>query len=349
MKMFNKLKNEVDKKEAEMRKKDGKKKENVHTKNWEDIKTSVDTANSDKPIWIEGATEGLPKQARPIESEYDLTIKELDKLGKRILPLTIGSEIEWVTITRDLTKELTLENKKAMLQIMYKKLGQHADALAQAKILMVHTAQRPDKYPDPLDKFYDWLLRKHQLTVRQQLTKFRTLMQNMLWFWRNNPADRILEIMHEVQLTWDDAMQIKALREELKAMIGSKIGIKMYLTLCEKPINEWWGEITNFWTILRFTKETEEDDNKKQLNSTKGGHRKLNEDKNEVAQALVAEAKRSKIYKDNEKCPRCRKRKHPIQNCPLPRKIGRGNRERNKIKRQKLGDGFNRGSVPNST
>jgi len=56
-------------------------------------------------------------------------------------------------------------DKKAMLQIMREKLGQHVSASAQAAILLVHTARWPDEHPNPLEKFYEWLLRNHQLTV----------------------------------------------------------------------------------------------------------------------------------------------------------------------------------------
>ena len=131
----------------------------------ENAEINVATANSDRPIMIGKIGECSRERARTNESKYDLTIKELDKLGKRILPLMPGNEIEWVTITRDLTKNLTFKDKKAMLQIMREKLGQHVSASAQAAILLVHTARWPDEHPDPLEKFYEWLLRNHQLTV----------------------------------------------------------------------------------------------------------------------------------------------------------------------------------------
>ena len=235
-----------------------------------------------------------------------------------------------------------------MLQIMREKLGQHASASAQAAILLVHTARWPDEHPDPLEKFYKWLLRKHQLTVGQQLAKFRLLMQNMLWSWGNNPADRILEIMHEVHLTWDDAVQINAFRDDLEAIIGSKMETNMYLKLCEKPVKEWYNEITNFWMILRDKKRAEEDSNEIQVSTTQIAHKRSNDDVNEVAVVLHAAAKRSKLHRDDElieraqrqkerqdeRCPRCRNGTHPIKNCPFPRRQGRGSERKRSVTRK---------------
>jgi len=157
--------------------------------------------------------------------------------------------------------------------------------------------------------------------------------------------------MHEVHLTWDDAVQIKAFRDELEAIIGSKMETNMYLKLCEKPVKEWYNEITNFWMILQVKNGAEKDSNEIQVNITKIAYKRSNDDENEVAAVLHAETKRSKLYKDDEprernerpdeKCPRCKNGTHPVKNCPLPRKRGRGSRERNKVKRQKLGDGPN--------
>ena len=318
----------------------------------ENAEINVATTSSDRPIMIGKMGECSLEQVRTDESKYDLTIKELDKLGKRILPLMTGNEIEWVTITRDLTKNLTLKDKKAMLQIMHEKLGQHASASAQAAILLVHTTRWPDEHPDPLEKFYEWLLKKHEPTVGQQLTKFKLLMQNMPWSWEGNPADRIMEIMHEVHLTCDDAVQINAFQDELEAIIGSKMETNTYLKLCEKPVKEWYNEITNFWMTLRVKKRAEKDSNEIQVNTTKITHKRSNDDVNEVAIVLHAAGKRSKLHRDDEliernkrqkerqdeKCPRCRNGTHLVKNCPLPRKRGRGSRKRNKIKRQKLSD-----------
>jgi len=232
--------------------------------NGENAEINVATANNDRPMMIGKVGESSREQAQTGELKYDLTISELDKLGKRIIPLTAGNEIGWAIITRDLTENLTLKNKKVILEIMLKKLGQHGDASAQAVVLLVQTAREPDEYSDPLERFHEWLLRKYQLTIRQQMAKFRLLLQNMPWSWESNPADRLREIMHEVHLTWGEAAQINAFQEELKAIIGSKMEADIYLKLCEKPVKEWYNEMTKLWMTLRVKEMTEKDGNKTQ-------------------------------------------------------------------------------------
>jgi len=215
-------------------------KENMDGENPE---TRVATEQSEELATEDKASECSPVDTPLIETKNDLTMRELDTLKERIMPLMPEKEIEWVIITRDITKKLTLTNKKAMLQIMCKNLEHHADAFAKAKILLVHTAQRPDQYPDPLEEFYAWLLRKYKCTARQQLIKFNLLLKNMNWSWETNPVNQILAIMHEVHFTWDDVVSNNAVRDDFKAILARKMKPSMYVILCEKPTREWCDEI----------------------------------------------------------------------------------------------------------
>jgi len=307
----------------------------------EDSETGVATEPSEKLATEDKASECSPVNMQLSETKHDLTMRELDILKERIMPLMPEKEIEWVIITRDITNTLTIRDKKAMLQIICKKLEQHADAFAQVRILLVHAAQWPDQYPNPLEEFYAWLLRKYKGTARQQVIKFNSLLKNMHWSWETNPADRILAIMHEVYLTWDDAVSNNVVRDEFKAIIASKIKPSLYVMLCEKPVNEWYNEITNIWRKLRIKEPVEADNNTKPLNTTGFTYRPINENRNEGVRVLNVEANDEKLNKKlgkqpEERCPRCRKGIHPIRNCPLPRKKGKGSRKKDKIKRQKF-------------
>jgi len=204
---------------------------------------------------------------QPIEAKHDLTIRELDILKERIMPLMPGKEVEWVTITQDITKPLTLKNKKATLQAMCNKLENHVEALAKVKILLVQAAQRPDQYTDPLGKFYEWLVGRYKYTARQQLIKFNLLLKNMNWSWETNPVDQILAMMHEVHLTWDDVVSNKAVRDDFKATLARKMKPSMYMILCERPTREWCEEITKIWKILKINEPIGKD-RKAHLTST---------------------------------------------------------------------------------
>jgi len=212
------------------------------------------------------------------ENKHDLTIGELDILQERIMPLRRGDEIEWVMMTQDVTKGLTITDKKAMLQIMWKKLENHADALNKVKILLVHAAQRPDQYPNPLDEFYAWMTRQYKCTARQRLIQLNVLLKRMFWSWGSNPADRILAIMHEVHFTWDDVENNEALRDEIKAFIRSNMGVSMNSVLCEKPVKEWYKEITNIWESLKINEPIEENQKAILTGNKNKRHYEINED-----------------------------------------------------------------------
>ena len=189
------------------------------------------------------ASESSPVDTQLMEAKHDLTIRELDILKERIMPLMPGKEVEWVIITQDITKTLTLKNKQAMLQTMCKKLENHVEALAKVKILLVQTAQRPEQYTNPLGQFCEWLLGRCKCTARQQLIKFNLLLKNMNWSWETNPVNQILAIMHEVHFTWDDVVSNNAVRDDFKAILARKMKPSMYVILCEKPTREWCDEI----------------------------------------------------------------------------------------------------------
>jgi len=182
---------------------------------------------------------------------------------------------------------------------MCKNLKNHADALDKVKSLLVHTAQRPDQYPNPLGEFYEWLARKYKRTTRQQLIRFNLSLKNMSWSWETNPADRIIAIMHEENFTWDEVESNDALRDDIKAFIGSKMDVSMYSTLCEKPVKEWYAAITEIWEGIRINEQIEEN-TMANVTSTK------NQDTREET---IIRNKRTKI------CFKCGLEGHIAHNC----------------------------------
>jgi len=258
------------------------------------------------------ARDCLQKNAQLSEVKRDLTIRELDILKERIMPLMPEKEIEWVMMTRDVTNTLTIRDKKAMLQVICRKLEQHADAFAQVKILLVHAAQWPDQYPDPLEEFYKWLLGRYKYTTRQQLIKLNGLLENMRWSWETNPADKILAILHEVNLTWEDVVSNDAARDDFKAIIASKMTPSLYMMLCQKPVNEWYAEITKIWESMRINKTIEEN-----------AMANLTKIKNlDTSEETIKRNKRNKI------CFKCGLKGHIAHNCKT--KVNKGKRKNNR-------------------
>jgi len=166
------------------------------------------------------------------------------------------------------------------------------------------------------------------------------------WSWETNPADRISAIIHEVHCTWDGVENNEALRDEIRVFMKSKMDLSTYLHLCEKPAKGWYDEITKMWRIVKNKEPVERDSNIKLVNNIRLMPRLENGNDNEGVMGLNAWSE--KTYQKDERrpgkrCPRCRGGIHFIQNCPLPRKRGKGSKNRNKIKRQKLRITVNKG------
>ena len=301
--------------------------ENIDGENFE---TRAANEQSKELAVNDEASECSSVDTRLVKTKHDLTIRELDILKERIMPLMPKKEIEWVMMTRDVTNTLTIRDKKAMLQVIWRKMEQHVDAFAQVKILLVHAAQWPDQYPDPLEKFYEWLLERYKYTTRQQLIKLSGLLENMRWSWETNPADKILAILHEVNMTWEDMVNNDAARDDFKAMLASKTTLSSYRMLCQKPVKEWYQEITKIWKSSKKGKPVKTINNVKSSKQTRLRHGPRDDDGNKKVTVLNVEAKSGKT------CPRCRKGTHLVRNCHWPRKKGKGSKRKSKIKRQRI-------------
>jgi len=288
------------------------------------------------------ASECSSVDMHPIETKHNLTIRELDILKERIMPLVPKKEIEWVMMTRDVTNNLTIRDKKAMLQVICRSLERHAEAFAQVKILLIQAAQWPEKYPDPLQNFYEWLLKRYKYTTRQQLIKLSELLENMRWSWETNPADKILAIMHEVHLTWDNVMSNDAMRDDFKAILASKMGTSTYVMLNKKPVEEWYAEITKIWEDMRINKATEENvmanltkikDSDTSDETIEGNKRNKICYKCGLNGHIAHNCKTGKIIVKQKnriakRCNFCRKRGHIKRNCPSRQKYWKWLEER---------------------
>jgi len=277
--------------------------------------------------------ECLSKEEKPNKAKSNLKDKELYRLRKRIMRLRPGQEIEWVTITKETTKHLTTADQRTLLLMLCNNLNKHEEALVKAKIMLVKTAQKPDRECALLEEFYNWLLLTYQLTPRQQLTKIRTLLKHKSWSWEKNPMDELARELHKANYTWDDVVENESLREEIMVFIKRQLPLSVYLTLCESPMKDWGDQIIEVWKLKQLAKVDENKIQAKSSSYTRIVQNKKVNGKNEKITALNAEVrygKRGRI------CPRCRKEGHPVKFCPLPRKRGRGSQERKKIRQKNL-------------
>ena len=198
-----------------------------------------------------------------IRKKLDDSGTDIEKLGflaKTIMPLQPGKETEWVMITRELTKHRTIKSDENLILtlILHKLLG-HSRAYHRAKILLVQSAKTQGKETDTLEKLYEWILQNYQLSLRQQIGMFKKELHHMHWSWENNPADDLAVIMHAVQLTWEEVNKTQELREELETFLASKLGTSLYITLKERPVNEWYEEITRIYKSQKMNKYTKEE------------------------------------------------------------------------------------------
>jgi len=103
------------------------------------------------------------------------------------------------------------------------------------------------------------------------------------------------------------------------------------MTLCESPMKDWGDQIIQIWKRKQLTEVDENEIQAKSSSYTRNVQDKKVNVKNEKITALTAEIK---YEKRGRICPRCRKEAHPVRVCPLPRKRGRGSKERSKIRRK---------------
>jgi len=221
--------------------------------NNEEPEINVVTTDIERPDEVKKTGEFSKDKPTASEPEQEMKGSELTitDLGKIIMPLIPGKEIEWVTITRNLTQRVMQIDKVVVLQTTVQQLKNHPDALAKAIALLVQAGREPKKDIDPLGKFYEWLEINYQITKRQQIIKFASLLKGLSWSWKSNPADKLQEILNEVYLTWADIAQDVFLCAELKAAVVTDISSSTFLILNEIPLEKWYEEITSIWMQLR--------------------------------------------------------------------------------------------------
>ena len=127
----------------------------------------------------------------------------------------------------------------------------HSEVAAQATSLLVQVVGKPDKEKDALPVFFHWIKKKYQLSPRKKREIFAKKLREMRWNWRSNPADKIANILAQVQLTWEEVENQPALREELEAALGSKLDVSLQLEITQRPPEEWKQAITEIWESVK--------------------------------------------------------------------------------------------------
>ena len=167
------------------------------------------------------------------------------------MPLMPGQEISWATLMEQLLSRGRPGEEALALQALIPQLTGHTEVAAQATSLLVQAAGKPLQEQKVLATFFQWMRSKYQLSPRQKRSILARKLREMRWNWRTNPADKIANILSEVQLTWDDVVQQPALREELEAALASKVDISLQLRITQKPIHQWEQEITAIWESVK--------------------------------------------------------------------------------------------------
>ena len=224
----------------------------------------------------------------PLQQISNVSITDLKKL---VMPLMPGQEVDWAIITRDpVINRLQPGNER----LKFHQLSSHPEALAQAMALLIQAARSKDADFNPLQKFFDWLCIKYKSTPRQRRVQFAQLLKNILWTWKDNPADQIRDAMNKVHLTWEEVVQDTALREELKAGVANKLDDGLFLTLSETPIADWHAKLTSFWNKLRDSKPI---DNSEPVELYNADEDSEDEDSPEIMIAKVDESPKIKSPK----------------------------------------------------
>ena len=204
----------------------------------------------------------VSKDKEPRENLKPETIQ----VGKRLrirdmkrvmMPLVLGQEIAWATITEQVVTQGMPGEQALALQALIPQLTTHSEVAAQATSLLVQAAGKPYKEREALATFFNWIRSKYQLSPRKKREIFSRKIREMRWDWRSNPADKITSILTEIQLTWEEVVNQPALREELEAAFASKLNITLQLEITQRSPEEWKQAITEVWESVKNTTSLE--------------------------------------------------------------------------------------------
>ena len=184
----------------------------------------------------------------PMAAQDQLRIQDIRRV---VIPLVPGNEIAWAVLTGQAVGRVKKGEEAMLLQALMPQLSTHPEVAAQATMLLVQAANNPEKGKEVLIGLLQWIQSRYKLTPRQKRAKFTQKLKEMQWNWDVNPADVLTGIMTTSQLTWDEVIGTPVLREELEAIMGSKMDISLHLQITKRDPREWRKAITEVWEKVK--------------------------------------------------------------------------------------------------
>jgi len=181
-------------------------------------------------------------------AQNQLRIQDIRRV---VIALTPGNEIAWVVLTRQAAARVKQGEETMLLQALMPQLSSHPEVAAQATMFLVQAASNPEKGREVLDNLFQWMKTRYQLTPRQKRASFIQKLKNMQWNWDVNPADVLTGIMTASQLTWDEVLKNPSLKEELEAIMASKMDISLHLQITKQDPKRWRQAITEIWEKVK--------------------------------------------------------------------------------------------------
>jgi len=175
----------------------------------------------------------------------------IQDIRRVVIPLIPGNEIAWAVLTKQAVARGKQGEETMILQALMPQLSSHPEVAAQATMLLVQAANNPEKGREVLNNLFQWVQSRYQLTPRQKRASFIQKLKNMQWTWEVNPADVLTGIMTTSQLTWDEVLKNPSLREELEAIMVSKMDISLHLQITKQDPKRWRQAITEIWEKVK--------------------------------------------------------------------------------------------------
>ena len=180
----------------------------------------------------------------PMCAQNQLRIQDIRRV---VIPLVRSNEIAWAVLTGQAVRRVKEGEETMLLQALMPQLSSHPELVAQATMLLVQAANNPEKGKEVLINLLQWIQSRYKLSPRQKRASFAQKLKDMQWTWQVNPADVLTGIMTTSQLTWDEVLGTPALREELEAVMASKMDISLHLQIIKRDPKEWRKAITEIW------------------------------------------------------------------------------------------------------
>jgi len=195
----------------------------------------------------------VPFTTTPVEKS--LSIRDMKRIMTHLVP---GQEITWATIMEQVITRGIPGEEALALHALIPQLTAHREAKDKAISILTQAIGKPDQEKDTLSKFFNWIRNTYKLSPRKKRGMFARKIRDMEWDWKSNPVDKIISILAETQLTWEEVMNQPALREELEAAMASNLNLTLKLEITQRPPEEWKQAITEIWERVRNVNSPEQ-------------------------------------------------------------------------------------------